>query len=245
MIQVIHRAIDIIEYIAQTPDRPKALGDVADAVGLNHGTCANILKTLVSRDFIEQVGAKKGYILGSKAYALTGNDNYRKDLLEAASDEMDRLTATLNENTLLAVLKGNQRIVLLRTFSEHDLQVRTPDQKDAYNTASGRLLLAYGSDSSLEKFISKYGLPPTEIWAEATTEPLFAQSMALIRREELAIQITAGRQVVGLAVPIRKADKVVASLSIYMPEYRYMTTDKTKLVGELRATASRISAKLA
>ncbi|RYC70805.1 MULTISPECIES: IclR family transcriptional regulator [Spirosoma] len=245
MIQVINRAIDIVEYIAQDPDKPKALGDIADAVGLNHGTCANILKTLVSRDFIEQIGAKKGYILGAKAYALTGNDNYRKDIVEAATDEMDRLTTLLNENTLLAALKGNQRIVLLRTFSEHDLQVRTPDQKDAYNTASGRLLLAFHTDAELVKYTARYGLPTADIWTEAASPGQFQQAIDLIRREELAIQTTTGRQVVGLAVPVRKADRVVASLSIYMPEYRYMVTDKARVVQELRNTANRISARLA
>lgn len=245
MIQVIHRAIDIIEFIAREPERPKALGEVAEAVGLNHATCANILKTLVAREFIEQIGAKKGYLLGAKAYALTGNDGYRKDLIEAATEEMNRLTVALNENLLLAVLKGNQRIVLTRTTSEHDLQVRTADQKDVFNTASGRLLLAFLPEVELEKFIQKYGLPAAEIWPEAATTEGLKAALAQIRHEELAIQATAGRQVIGLAVPVRKAEKVVASLSVYLPEYRYMMTDKARLVRDLLGAASVISGKLA
>ncbi|WP_338876418.1 IclR family transcriptional regulator C-terminal domain-containing protein [Spirosoma sp. SC4-14] len=244
MIQVINRAIDIIEFIAQEPDRPKSLGEVADAVGLNHGTCANILKTLVARDFIEQAAVKKGYTLGAKAYALTGNDSYRKDLLEAATSEMHALTALLNENVLLAVLKGNQRIALQRTDSEHDLQVRTLDRKNAYDTASGRLLLAYYSETELDKFIANYGLPTADVWPEASTRERFSEVAAQIRREELAIQLTRGRQVIGLAVPVFKGPRVVASLSIYMPEYRYMATDRTKVRQELLATASRISDRL-
>jgi len=244
MIQVIHRAIDIIEFIARDPERPKALGEVAEAVRLNHATCANILKTLVSREFIEQIGAKKGYLLGAKAYALTGHDGYRKDLIEAATEEMHRLTAALNENLLLAVMKGNQRLVLTRTMSEHDLQVRTADQKDVFNTASGRLLLAFMPEVELEKFIHKYGLPAEEVWPEAATVDQFRETLAQIRREELAIQATAGRQVIGLAVPIRKAGKVVAGLSVYLPEYRYMATDKTRLVRDLHQSAAAVSAKL-
>lgn len=245
MIQVINRAIDIIEHIAQEPDRPKSLGDIADAVGLNHGTCANILKTLVSRDFIEQVAIKKGYTLGAKAYALTGNDSYRKDLLDAATDEMTALTMLLNENVLLAVLKGNQRIALLRTESKHDLQVRTLDQKVAYDTASGRLLLAYLTEAEVEKFTGKYGLPSADIWDEAATVDLFSQAIARIRRDELAIQITRGRQVIGLAVPIFKGIRPIASLSVYMPEYRYMATDRTRVLQELQAAARRITNRLA
>ncbi|TDE10997.1 IclR family transcriptional regulator [Dyadobacter psychrotolerans] len=244
MIQVINRALDIIELIAQEPDRPKYLGDIANAVGLNHGTCANILKTLVARDFIEQAAAKKGYTLGAKAYALTGNDNYRKDLLEAATGEMNNLTKELNENALLAVMKGNQRIALYHSYSDHDLQVRTIDQKDAYEAASGRLLLAYYTEAEIGKFISRYGLPTDAVWPEASTQALFTQVLTQIRRENLAIQPTRGRQVIGLAVPIFKASLVVASLSVYMPEYRYLATDRVKVMHELRAAAERISSRL-
>ena len=78
MIQVINRALDILEIVAANPEKPTALGEIADALGLNHGTCANIMKTLVTRNYLEQVGTKKGYILGAKSYALTNNDAYRK-----------------------------------------------------------------------------------------------------------------------------------------------------------------------
>ena len=125
MIQVIHRALDIMEIVAADPDKPKSLSDIANALGLNHGTCANIMKTLVTRKYLEQIGSKKGYILGSKAYTLTGNDAYRKDLIEASSPEMEKLTAATNENTLLAVLNGENRIVIHRISAEQELQVRT------------------------------------------------------------------------------------------------------------------------
>ena len=47
MIQVIHRALNLLEFIAQHPNREYSLTEIADQHQLNHGTCANILKTLV------------------------------------------------------------------------------------------------------------------------------------------------------------------------------------------------------
>ncbi|QIP12714.1 helix-turn-helix domain-containing protein [Spirosoma aureum] len=244
MIQVINRALDLLEQIANDPERPKALGDLADSLNLNHGTCANILKTLVARGYVEQIGTKKGYILGSQSYTLTANEAYRKDLLEASREEMDALTQAINENCLLAVLKDNQRIAIYRTFAEQDLQVRTTDIKPIYDSASGRLLLAMLPKEKIQRFIAKYGLPSDESWPEVQSETQLLDSLALMRREELALQTIANRHVMGLAVPIYKNGLVVASLSIYLPEYRYMAMDKQKLIASLRQCAKNIHKRL-
>ena len=57
MIQVIHRAFDILEYLSQDPKREFSLGEIAAYTGLNSGTCANIMKTLVRRNYVEHLGA--------------------------------------------------------------------------------------------------------------------------------------------------------------------------------------------
>lgn len=244
MIQVINRALDLLELIATDPERPKSLGDLADNLQLNHGTCANILKSLVARGYVEQIGTKKGYILGPKSYSLTGNEAYQKDLLEAAKEEMDLLTQSVNENCLLAILKDNQRVAIYRTFAEQDLQVRTADIKPVYDSASGRLLLAMLTKDKLERFLTKYGLPSEESWPEVQTESKLYEALSLMRREELALQTITNRHVMGLAVPIYKKGLVVASLSIYLPEYRYMALDKHKLIDSLRKCAQKINKRL-
>ena len=48
MIQVINRALNILEILAQEPDKEFGLSEIATAVELNAGTCANILKTLLT-----------------------------------------------------------------------------------------------------------------------------------------------------------------------------------------------------
>lgn len=244
MIQVINRALDILEIVAENPEKPTSLGEIADTLGLNHGTCANIMKTLVARKYLEQVGTKKGYILGSQSYALTNNDAYRKDLVEAAKEEMEKLTAQINENCLLAILNGDKRMVIHRTHAEQDLQVRTPLEKHVYDAASGRMLLAMLSEAEIERFVSKYGLPTSESWKEVDSLETLKSLLMQFRKEECALQVLYGRQVVGLAVPVLKNDKAVASLSIYLPEYRYMIADKSGLVFQLKATAKRITQRL-
>lgn len=64
MIQVIHRALNIMEYIATDPERPKELGDIAEELKLHAATCANIIKTLVTRQYLVKLEKQKGYLLG-------------------------------------------------------------------------------------------------------------------------------------------------------------------------------------
>lgn len=62
MIQVINRAFDILEFVATDPTRPKSLTEVAEAAGLNQGTCANIMKTMVNRRYLDQVVPRKDIV---------------------------------------------------------------------------------------------------------------------------------------------------------------------------------------
>jgi IclR family KDG regulon transcriptional repressor len=127
MIQVIHRAFDILELCARNPEKSLVLNDIADKLKLNHGTCANIIKTLVSRNYTEKVGYNKGYRLGAMSYHLTGNFSSIKDLVQEARMPMQELVEKLNETCLLAILRKTdlKRIVLHQSQSSHNLTVRT------------------------------------------------------------------------------------------------------------------------
>lgn len=243
MIQVIHRAFDILEYLSDDRAQPKALGEIADAVQLNHGTCANILKTMVDRQYVDQTGPKKGYCLGVSAYRLTDNSAFWKAISDAAYREMAHLTRQLDESSLLAVLKGDHRVLIHRELCEQALQVQTADEKHVYDAASGRLLVGMLNDSDLDKFILRYGLPSPELWAEASDKQAFFEQISQIRAEECAFQESI-RQIIGYAVPIRKFGKVVASLSVYLPTYRHDPSKAADVLMALRQTAGIINQTL-
>lgn len=244
MIQVINRALDILEYIAIEPDKPKPLGEIADDLNLNAGTCANIIKTLVTRKYLEKIDKQKGYCLGSKAYEISGNEGYQKGLVDAAREEMENLTKKINENSLLCLLKGDIREVILRVQSKNDLQANTASEKKACDTASGRLLIAMLAETELEKFISKYGVPTTEEWEGVSDTKSFYKQLNKIRTQGYAIQITIN-QIIGLALPIYKKGKVPAAVSIYMPVLRFNNLDKENIIRLVKKATDKITKKLA
>ncbi|WP_343703784.1 IclR family transcriptional regulator [Chitinophaga sp.] len=243
MIQVINRAIDILEYLAAEPERPKPLGEIAGHLNLNEGTCANIIKTLVHRKFVDKLEKRQGYCLGARAYALTGNEGYKRELIAAAKKEMEKLTGKLNENSVLAVLNKETRLVIASVSSTHPVQAVTNQEKRAYDSASGRLLIGMLPETELLAFLEKYGLPKAGEWEEAKDKKSLLKETAKIRQQGYAMQKTAGK-IVGLAVPVYLGEKVVASLSVYLPDFRYKNANKNELIDLLAQAAEKISRSL-
>ena len=79
MIQVLEKAVNILDYLSQNSTREVPLSELADSLGINRPTCANIMKSLKDLALVEQTDYRGGYILGDKVYSLSGsNTNYQK-----------------------------------------------------------------------------------------------------------------------------------------------------------------------
>src|SRR5690606_2535055 len=143
-----------------------ALGEIANNLDLNNGTCANIIKTMVNRGYIEK---KKGYILGRQSYYLTNNFSNESELVKYAVEPMRNLSEILNESSVLSILKNNSRRTLHKETVIRQLQANPKDEINAYQTATGKLLLAYLDPTERNAYIKTYGLPG-DCWKEADTE---------------------------------------------------------------------------
>ena len=243
MIQVIHRAIDILEYVANDPDRPKALGEIARDLSLNPGTCANIIKTLLTRGYLEKLDMQKGYLPGKKMNSLGSSAIYKQELIDAADEEMLKLSRKLQENVLIAILKGDSRIVVHHHVYKQMVQATTQEEKKAYDSSTGRLLIALQSDEFQTKFILKHGLPASNIWYEASTQKKFNACVKKIREDGYAV-IGCTDQILGIAAPIYKKDLLIAAISVYIPEFRFDEEKRQKIVSLTLKAASSISANL-
>lgn len=243
MIQVINRAFDILEFIGYTSESTKTLGEVKEHLGLNAATCANIIKTLVDRKYLEKLDKKGGYRLGIMAYMLTKNYNYAAPLVSASKHEIELLSKKLNENCLCAILRDNSRIVLVKAQSNHALQANTFTEKHAYNSSSGRLLVAMLSDEELDKFVQLYGASGREFWKGSEHKETFMREISQIRKDGFAIQLTE-RGIVGIAIPIYSANHVIASLSVYLPSIRFNKERKTEILRSMQFTTKKIQKNL-
>lgn len=243
MVLVVVKALDILEWIARDSSRTYSLTEIAEGLQMNQATCVNILQTLVSKNYIEHLGRKKGYRLGPMAYNLTNNLSYSQNLVLAAKEPMEELTAGLNETSILGIIRNQKRFIVHLVNSDQDLQVRSRTERNVYETATGRLLLAFMSPKEQESFLQSNGLPPADIWPEgAAPEGLHAE-LTTIRAQELAVTRSKSH-IIGLAVPIRKNGQVIASLSVFLPQIRCSARRQAEIMQALQRTNKQISQRL-
>lgn len=243
MIQVIERAIDILEFIALQGKEPVQLIKIAEHLNISQPTCANIVKTLVQRNYLENVSRKSGYVLGAGAYKLTGNLSYNQDIIAAAKPVMEELTRAVNETCLLGVLRNNKRLILHSVQSDQDLQVRAKTEADVFATASGRLLTAYLPDKELDNLIKAVGYPPATIWQGVQNEEGLSRVIKKIRKDAMA-QTLSDKHICGFAVPVYRKEQVIASLSVFLPESRLTPKHKEKIIIAIQKAAKKIKERI-
>lgn len=240
MIQVINRAIDIIEYVALKPSEAKLMGKISSDLGLNNATCANIIKTLVDRGVLKKALQEKGYLIGEKLLEIAKGSFGYKELIDKANQELDKFESVINENTLIAVLKGDKRVVIFKKSCGQLIQALTPDEKYAFDSSTGRLLVAMLSEKELQNFIKIFGLPDKKIWPEAASRIKLFEQVELIKKQGYAL-IEDTVQITGIATPIYKSGKVIASFSIYLPSFRFNETMKSQMINIALETAKKLS----
>jgi DNA-binding IclR family transcriptional regulator len=244
MVQVILKSFDIIELVAQRNGQAISLTEISEALDINQATAANIINTIVSRGYMEHIGKKKGYRLGPAAFRLTNEIPYEQDLVNVARQVMEELTTSINESSILGVLRNHKRYILHAVNAVQEIQVQLRSERNIYETASGRLLLAYLSEKELERYIQHNGLPDAETWAEAQTKEGFTEALGQINKEGIVKTHIQNRHVKGFAVPIFINEQVVASLSVFLPEYRCSDARQEEIVERLKASAGVIGQKL-
>jgi DNA-binding IclR family transcriptional regulator len=240
MIQVINRSVDILEYVAEDIYRPKLLGNIAKDLNLNVATCANIVKTLIDRGLLKKKQSIKGYLIGDRLLEICNGTVGYKDLLIKANPVFENVLKEINENCLIAILKNDTRLVIDKKNCSHLVQATTPDEKLAYDSSTGRLLIAFLTDHDLQLYLKKYGLPPKEVWSKAASRIGFFEQINIIRKQGFAL-IEDTVQIVGIAVPIYQNKKVIASFSIYLPAFRFNDKMRDKMINKAVLTAKILS----
>ncbi len=76
---------------------------------------------------------------------------------------MASLTEKLNGSCILGVLRNHKRYILYAVNAVQEIQVQLRSERNIYETASGRILLAYLSEKNLERHVQQNGLPDVTV----------------------------------------------------------------------------------
>lgn len=223
MILVIGKALNILELLSRNTGKEFPLGEIADTLGMDRGTCANIIKTLAARGYVQQTGPRQGYKLGYMVYNLANSAVNNDDLTKIAREDVTWLGNTLNEAAILSVIRNDKRVVLFHTDPDWEVVVKTNIAKSIYSANTGRVILANYSPAHQEKFIIRNGLPTKEEWPEIylSDNPSgeLMNQLAIIRNNGYEI-FTDQNDIEGFAAPLFNEGHVIGSVGVYMPIFR-------------------------
>ena len=243
MIQVTDRIFDILEMLAIRMDHDFSLAEIVADCGLKKSTCANILRSLQERGYVEHTGKMRGYRLGHMAYRLTGSHEYFNRLGETARPDLEHLFAQTAETVVFATENHDKRVILHTIECQQGITARINHSTNLYRSSAGRIMLAFYPEEKAASIISRIGLPDADVWKEAQTPDALKECLADIRRERICFVHNLG-DILGIAVPVFKEGDVFASVGVCLPEYRCDAVRRASIVTALEECARRIEAKL-
>ena len=227
-IQSVARALNILEVLSKAQGEAQLgemqLGDIAEMTGLNVSTCHHILLTLMNRRYVAQHKRGGGYFLGAKIQELSSNRARQFSLAENAMPELRELNKSTGENVHLAVIQGNDLVVLAQLESPQVVQVNLDTVSlvnSAHATAIGKSILAWLPDNEMARIVTQKGLaqftPDTITNFDELTE-----NLRLVRRFGYAMdreEFLPGVASVGTALR-DQSGTVLGSVSCTLPASR-------------------------
>ncbi|MEX0887523.1 MAG: IclR family transcriptional regulator C-terminal domain-containing protein [Phycisphaeraceae bacterium] len=243
--KVVHKALSALIALADQPDHPLSLDELAAATGIARPTCARLLDDLGAFGFVEKVPTRRGYRLGPMSHQLTRRSIYRPDLLEIAEPIVAECARTIEESVVLSTLHRGRRYALLRANGSRTFEIRMarPYFDDLYATSTGRVLLAYAPVSEVDAFVARHGYPRAD-WNGIRSRRTLDQALADVRRRGFDVD-TYQEQLTILTYPVWEGDTVVAALRAAMPLGHFVKPRSEMIQANVAEAAQKIARRLA
>jgi DNA-binding IclR family transcriptional regulator len=166
---------------------------------------------------------------------------------DLAEEAVASLATELRESVVAAqVHKGTRYTVAQASFSQAlmvDMSLQA--RGTFYNSATGRVLLAHMDSADLAATVSRYGIPGSEMWPEASAKAGFARELSRIREAREAAVSVAGGTVQFFAVPVFGPDgRVWLALGVSLPSIRFVPPHSGTVVSALHRKASELADQL-
>jgi IclR family acetate operon transcriptional repressor len=244
-VAVLHKALDILESLAE---RPKSAAELSAEAAVSKPTVYRILHTLEGRAFVAKERESRRYTLGAACERLWTAGEGTADLVSVARPVMARLAQSFKETVNLAVRSNGEIVYVAVVEGEHRLQTRIPTgtRDHLHSTALGKAILAAlpppRSRQALEK-ISRVRLTPNTL----VTVTEIRRELEATRQRGFAIDSEENELgSVCVACALRGADGLpVAAISISGPRARIdddlVERIGAELVGECKALGDVLS----
>ena len=240
-VQVLDRAINILEFIGKQSSGEAALPELSAAMKLHKTTTHRIAHVLESRGLLRRGLDSNRYRLGLHLYDLGCQALDHVNMRDEARPLMTRVAFEVGETVHLALLDRVEVLYIERMEAQRSLTMgsKLGARNPVYCTALGKAMLAYSPETEVDHIL-------TGLRMEARTRNTITNVLALKRElkrvhdrgyaiddEEIEEGIRC------IAAPILNADdRAVAAISVSGPSSR-ITPDRYQLIGKTMIKAAQ------
>lgn len=235
----------LLEYLAVEP-QPRGVTELALAFGTSKATIHRHLRVLTAREFVRQDPSTQRYEAGIKLFRLGESLRERFGILPAARNDMVRLRDETGQAVTLSALI-EERVVILDLvpgLMVVEFGIRLGTHFDPFASAHGRVALAFGPASFLERCLAE--LPADSERGKPARRQQFKRQIDAVRKQGWAT--AANEVVVGLnaiAAPIiDNRGKYAGSIAIAGSTNFIAPKPDPRQIAQVAGAAIRISRQL-
>lgn len=240
----VERALAILETLGQKPDG-YGCTELGQLLCLHKSTVHRFLSTLQAYGFAEQDPGTERYRLGMKMVYLGMKVLDSLDFRKVAIPYMHELVEISRETVQLAVLDGDEVLVLEREHSPEAITVNLGLRSQVHCTADGKVLLAALANENAIGVLERNGMPQNTVNTITDINQMLSH-LEKVRQQGFAI--SADELVEGvrsIAAPVYNHNGlVIAALSILGPGSRLTLERISRLVTVLKETCTSVSMQL-
>src|SRR5262245_34645930 len=181
-VQSVDRALALVDALAKSAGSLQ-LTELAQQTGLNVSTGHHLLATLVKWGYVVKTPGRR-YALGARGLHLGHAFLQQVDLPRRAEPHLERISEDTGETVHLAVLQGDDVIMLLKRDGRHAVRVNTGAvgaTGAVHATALGKAMLAWLPEHEIRRILAAKGM--TAFTPRTITKPdVLIEELRTVRR---------------------------------------------------------------
>lgn len=226
------KGIDLIKLLCDSRSS-MTLTEISNAMGLNKHMVFRLLQTFIREGWVIAESDGPRYRISLVPFYLTSKPINRSNLVQMATEPIQRYWDTVGESTSLGVLDENRILYIIHLNSTKDVAVIGHVGRHYYLHASapGKVLLAFSETAFQEKIIEE-GL--IQLTLQTMTSPSrLREELEAIRQNGFAVDREEyAKGVICFAAPIRDyTGKVVAALNTSVLTMDYSLAEFEQSIG--------------
>ncbi|HTV03756.1 MAG TPA: IclR family transcriptional regulator [Acidobacteriaceae bacterium] len=233
-VQVLDRAINILEFIGQQGSGEAGLPELSAAMKLHKTTTHRIAHVLESRGLLRRGIESNRYRLGLHLYDLGCCALDHTNIRDEARPLMTRVAIEVGETVHLALLDRTEVLYIERIEAQRSLTMgsKLGARNPVYCTALGKAILAFSSELEVDRILAGCRMQ-ARTRNTVTSVPALKRELKRIRDRGFAIddeEIEEGIRCIAAPI-LDSSDRAVAAMSISGPSSR-ITPERFQSIGK-------------